>query len=58
MTSISALLKLGANPNVCTQVCIESSMDAMCTIYKKSLEMKLKLRHVCEDTCTYIVQIP
>ena len=23
LTSISALLKLGANPNVCTQVCIE-----------------------------------
>ena len=33
LTSISALLKLGANPNVCTQVCIESSMDGMCATF-------------------------
>ena len=27
MTSIFALLKHGADPNVCTQVCTKSSMD-------------------------------
>ena len=47
--SISVLLKLGANPNVCTQVC---NMDNMCAIHK--LGMKLMLRFVCEDAQIYI----
>ena len=59
LTSISALLKLGANPNVCTEVCIESSMVAY---YPQVKELEVKLPHVCEDTVKIyrcnIVQLP